>query len=95
MKDFFTKYPDWKLNPDIPAIEKTYSFPDFQSALNFVNTVGTIAEAADHHPDIQLSWGKVTIQLSTHSKSKVTEKDFNLAEKIEQAFEKKASYANK
>lgn len=64
-------------------ISKEFSFDDFISALLFVNKVGALAEKANHHPDIALSWGKVIITLSTHSKNKVTEKDLQLAKEID------------
>ena len=57
---------------------------DFSEALSFVNKVGTFAEEMGHHPDILMhSWNKVKITVSTHSEDGVTEKDFQLAEKIE------------
>jgi 4a-hydroxytetrahydrobiopterin dehydratase len=65
------------------VISKTFDFPDFKSALEFVNKVGLLAEAANHHPDIQLGWGKVTISLTTHQDQKVTAKDHNLAKEID------------
>lgn len=64
-------------------ISKEFSFEDFISALLFVNKVGALAEKANHHPDIELSWGKVIITLSTHSKNKVTAKDLQLAKEID------------
>lgn len=70
-------------------LEKEFTFADFASALKFVNKVGELAEAAQHHPDIQLSWGKVGITLSTHDEGKVTDKDRNLAKQIDKAFEAK------
>jgi 4a-hydroxytetrahydrobiopterin dehydratase len=66
-------------------IEKEFSFENFAEALAFVNKVGLIAESLDHHPDILLhSWNKVKITVSTHSEGGVTEKDFNLANKMEE-----------
>jgi 4a-hydroxytetrahydrobiopterin dehydratase len=62
---------------------KTVTFPDFKSALAFVNQVGELAEQANHHPDIELSWGKVVIRLSTHSAGGVTDKDRQLAKEID------------
>jgi len=62
---------------------KTFTFEDFKSALEFVNKVGRLAETAQHHPDIELSWGKVVIHLSTHSEGGVTEKDTELAKEID------------
>jgi 4a-hydroxytetrahydrobiopterin dehydratase len=65
-------------------IEKDFELNDFKAALGFVNRVGEEAEKMDHHPDIFLhSWNKVKITVSTHSEGGVTEKDFNLAGKIE------------
>jgi 4a-hydroxytetrahydrobiopterin dehydratase len=63
---------------------RAYKFPDFKSALDFVNRVGAIAEEQGHHPDILLAWGKVEITLWTHKVNGLTESDFILAAKIEQ-----------
>lgn len=60
-----------------------FDFPDFKSALEFVNKVGELAEEANHHPDIELEWGKVVIKLTSHSKGGVTEKDHNLSDAID------------
>jgi len=73
----------WKLKDDI-QLENTFTFPDFKEALNFVNQVGEIAEAQQHHPDIFLTYGGVRIQLSTHSAKGLTKNDFILAAKIDE-----------
>lgn len=62
---------------------KTYTFPDFVSALTFVNAVGALAEQQGHHPDIHLAWGKARIELFTHSIGGLSERDFILAAKID------------
>ena len=64
--------------------EKEYTFPDFVSALAFVNKVGEVAEAEGHHPDIHLTWGKVRIEVWTHKIDGLTESDFILAAKIDE-----------
>jgi len=64
-------------------LTKTFTFPDFQSALNFVNRVGAVAEEQGHHPDIYLAWGKVQITVWTHKIDGLTESDFILAAKID------------
>ena len=64
-------------------LAKSYRFPDFQKALDFVNRVGSLAEAEGHHPDLYLSWGKVDIQIWTHKIDGLTESDFILAAKID------------
>ena len=66
-------------------LEKSYKFPDFVQALAFVNRVGAVAEAQGHHPDIALGWGKVTVTIWTHKIEGLTESDFILAAKTDQA----------
>ena len=63
---------------------KAYSFPDFRTALDFVNKTGAIAESEGHHPDLLLSWGKVEVKIWTHKINGLTESDFILAAKIDQ-----------
>ncbi|MGB9071822.1 MAG: 4a-hydroxytetrahydrobiopterin dehydratase [Terriglobales bacterium] len=65
-------------------IVRKCQFPDFRSALAFVNKVGGLAEEQGHHPDILLAWGKVEITLWTHAVNGLTESDFILAAKIDQ-----------
>ena len=64
-------------------LEKEFRLLDFKSALDFVNEIGALAEQANHHPDIFLSWGKVSIRLSTHTPKGITEKDILFANAIE------------
>jgi len=56
---------------------------DFLEALVFVNAVGEAAEAANHHPDIDIRWNTVTLRLSTHSAGGLTDKDLDLAATID------------
>jgi len=56
---------------------------DFAGALAFVNAVGALAEAADHHPDIDIRWDTVTLRLTTHSAGGVTAKDLEMAAAID------------
>lgn len=64
-------------------IVRVFKFPDFKSALAFVNKVGNLAEEQGHHPDIVLAWGKVEITTWTHAVNGLTESDFILAAKID------------
>jgi 4a-hydroxytetrahydrobiopterin dehydratase len=66
-------------------LEKEYSFEDFAQALDFTNRVGAIAEAEGHHPDIYLAWGKVRLTIWTHKIDGLTESDFILAAKADEA----------
>ena len=74
----------WRVEAEHHLVNE-YSFPDFVTALAFTNRVGEIAEAEGHHPDIYLAWGKVGIKTWTHKIDGLTESDFILAAKIDQA----------
>ena len=66
-------------------LTKTYKFPDFVTALKFVNRVGEIAEKEWHHPDMYLAWGQVRVEIWTHKINGLTESDFVFAAKADQA----------
>lgn len=71
----------WETEDDF--IVKEYEFEDFQSALQFVNKIGGLAEEADHHPDINFGWGYAVVALMTHDVEGLTQRDFDLAAKID------------
>ena len=64
------------------ALTQVVTRENFRDALLFVNAVGYLAERANHHPDILITWNKVTLTLSTHSEGGLTGKDFALARLI-------------
>jgi 4a-hydroxytetrahydrobiopterin dehydratase len=64
-------------------LEKEFKFPNFKEALAFTNKVGEIAEREGHHPDIQLGWGRVKLEIWTHSVGGLSENDFILAAKAD------------
>ena len=65
-------------------ILKTYEFKSYFKALNFVQVIGWLAQRANHHPDIHLTFSKVKVELTTHDAgNKITEKDYELAKLIE------------
>jgi 4a-hydroxytetrahydrobiopterin dehydratase len=72
---------DWSREGN--AIVKTTVHKDFAAALAWVNRVGELAEARNHHPDIAISWNKVTLTLSTHSAGGLTQLDMDLAAAID------------
>jgi len=65
------------------ALTRTYQFRNFTAAMDFVNRVAEAAEAADHHPDIDIRYSKVTLTLSTHSAGGITQNDIDLAKVID------------
>ena len=73
----------WTLEDE--SIQKEYELKNFTEALGFVTKVGVTAEKAAHHPDVLLhSWNKVKITVSTHDAGGITDKDFDLAGKIDE-----------
>jgi 4a-hydroxytetrahydrobiopterin dehydratase len=61
------------------ALERTFELPSFREAIAFVNRVADLAEEANHHPDIAVSYRKVTLRWTTHSAGGITERDHELA----------------
>ncbi|HXB50935.1 MAG TPA: 4a-hydroxytetrahydrobiopterin dehydratase [Streptosporangiaceae bacterium] len=70
----------WERQDD--SIVRVAKLADFKAAMLYVGAIAYLAEAASHHPDIEISWNKVTLTLSTHSAGGLTSKDFALAEQI-------------
>ena len=71
----------WAIHGKVLA--KEYTFKDFHDGLEFVKKVAVIADKQDHHPDVLLSYGSVVLELTTHSKGRLTDKDFKLAAAID------------
>ena len=67
-------------------IQRTFTFKDFLSSIAFVNQVAEKAQKADHHPDIDIRFNKVTLTLTTHDEGGLTEKDFSLAGQCDEIF---------
>ncbi len=82
IKRLLEQVPGWAVSAE-HHIEKTYDFADFKTALEFVVRIGAVAEQEGHHPDIELSWGRVKVRIFTHKICGLTESDFILAAKID------------
>jgi 4a-hydroxytetrahydrobiopterin dehydratase len=74
---------DWQVI-DEHHLEKDYKFKNFREALAFTNRVGELAEAHNHHPDIELAWGRVKLTIWTHKIKGLSEADFVWAAKADQ-----------
>ena len=81
IKEQLTQLDGWEL--DGKEIAKSFKFKDFVDSIAFVTRVAFLAEKANHHPDISISWNRVTLSLSTHSEGGITENDINLAGQID------------
>ncbi len=79
--EFTGSHPDWHLDGE--TIRRTFTFADFNEAMGFVIRVALAAEVADHHPDIDIRWNRVTLSLTTHSEGALTRKDLDLAVRID------------
>jgi 4a-hydroxytetrahydrobiopterin dehydratase len=75
-------HPDWARAGAGPAagIARSYTFPDFAAALAFVVRIGCLAERRDHHPDVELGWGRAKIGWSTHDAGGISQLDLDAAE---------------
>jgi len=71
----------WTVEGDV--LRKRFEFANFAESLAFVNNVGEIAEASDHHPDITFGWGYAELRSTTHDRGGITEVDFAFIKKID------------
>lgn len=81
-RPYLEEVEDWKVE-DEKKLKREFKFKDFKEALAFVNKIGGIAEEEGHHPDIELGWGKVKVELSTHAIGGISVNDFIVAAKID------------
>ena len=73
--------PDWQI--DAGELVRTFKFEDFRAAIRFLNQVADLAEAAGHHPDIDIRYNRVRLALVTHDAGGITNKDFDLASRAD------------
>jgi 4a-hydroxytetrahydrobiopterin dehydratase len=71
----------WRRDGD--AIVREFKLDDFLGSVDFINRLAPVAEDMNHHPDLQVSWNKVTVSITTHSEGGLTENDFELAKSID------------
>ena len=74
---FLESHPDWSRSGN--ELIRVFTFKDFNESMGFVTRIAMAAEKADHHPDIDIRWNKVTLTLSTHSEGGLTVNDLDLA----------------
>ncbi|HVG61748.1 MAG TPA: 4a-hydroxytetrahydrobiopterin dehydratase [Hyalangium sp.] len=84
LQSFLAEHPQWKHEGGM--IRRTYEAPTFLAGIAFVNKVAQAAEAADHHPDIDIRWRKVTLALVTHDAGGLTWRDTKLADEADRLF---------
>jgi 4a-hydroxytetrahydrobiopterin dehydratase len=82
IKSFLQFMPPTGWNIIEEKLYKKFKFENFSDSLEFVNSVAEISEEMNHHPEILINYDEVTISTWTHEQNSITEKDYNLAEKI-------------
>jgi 4a-hydroxytetrahydrobiopterin dehydratase len=82
LSDALTRLPQWKLEDG--RLVRDWTFKDFVAAIAFVNAVAPIAEAAGHHPDIEIHYNRVRLGLVTHDSNGITARDVEMAESFDQ-----------
>lgn len=83
VEPFLRELNGWTLSGDTRWISKEFTFKDFADAMKFADTIASIAEREGHHPDLQISWGKVVVELTTHAIKGLSENDLILAAKVD------------
>jgi 4a-hydroxytetrahydrobiopterin dehydratase len=78
-----TEHDGWSREGD--AIVKEFDRGDFAGSVDFVNAIAPSAEEMNHHPDLEISWSKVKVKITTHSEGGLTGNDFELARKVDAA----------
>ena len=89
--ELLQQIPAWEMVDN--TIQRTFTVNDFVAAMRFANQIAAIAEQEDHHPDLHISYGKVRVELSTHTVGGLSRNDFILAAKINQLWDNKQEAA--
>jgi 4a-hydroxytetrahydrobiopterin dehydratase len=82
IEEVLKAHPAWKLQGG--KLVREWTFADFVEAMNFVNRVATLAEAAGHHPDIDIRYNRVVLGLISHDAGGITTRDMTMAGRIDQ-----------
>ena len=85
IEQLLTQVPGWTVEEvaSHPVLSRRFKFKGFMPGVELVNRIAAIAEEEGHHPDLQLGWGYLTVQLWTHAAGGLTDNDFILAAKVE------------
>ena len=73
----------WRFNPDKKCLEKEFLFKSYLKNISFVNAIAWVANKENHHPDLEVSFNKCVVRITTHDEGGIGEKDFHLAQLIQ------------
>jgi 4a-hydroxytetrahydrobiopterin dehydratase len=95
IEEMLDEIPEWKLVEveSVSHLKRTFKFKDFAKALEFTNQVGAVAEHEGHHPVIELTWGRVTLEWWTHNIQGLHANDFIMAAKSSELYESIQSFS--
>lgn len=85
--NLLTDLKDWHFNEQIGEIEKEFTFKSYFQTIAFVNAVAWMAQKEKHHPDLNVSYGRVKVRYSTHDIRGISELDFVSAQKVEDIYQ--------
>jgi 4a-hydroxytetrahydrobiopterin dehydratase len=87
--ELIVELPNWQLvtKEEVERLQRVYIFKNFLQAMEFTNKVGLLAEAYDHHPEITVKWGEVTVVWWTHSVNGLHKNDFILSSKTDELYD--------
>src|SRR4051812_29611763 len=85
LQRFLTEHPDWRREGEL--LRRTYELPTFLAGITFVQRLAQVAEAQDHHPDIDIRWRKITLGLTTHDAGGLTSRDPAVAAEADRLFD--------
>ncbi|MFC0524583.1 4a-hydroxytetrahydrobiopterin dehydratase [Pontibacillus salicampi] len=79
---------EWNLTND-RFIQRTFTFAEYMDGIRFVHEIGSIADEKDHHPSLQVEYGKIIVSLTSHDVGGLSERDFDLAQTIDRVYQKR------
>lgn len=88
--EYLTALSGWSLAEDALSIRKEYKFKNFKEVIAFFNQIAQVAEEENHHPDLKIGYSRVAVELSTHAVQGLSENDFILAAKFDDALQPRA-----
>ncbi len=75
--------PEWQVGADLKSITRSFEFENYYRTMAFVNAIAWMAHIEDHHPDLEVGWGKCVVKYSTHAIGGLSENDFICAAKVD------------
>ena len=85
-RQLLAQLPGWEIDASGAALRREFKFKSYAQTMAFVNAVAFLAEREDHHPDMEVSWGRCVVRWNTHTVKGISENDFICAAKVSALF---------